>query len=743
VSAPVHAPPTGPSLRECLADGDVHLLDGAMGTLLYERGVFLNVCYDELSLSRPRLVEGIHREYVLAGARIVETNTFGANPVKLSSFGLEERTEEINREAVARARGGVLAAGVPEVLVLGSFGPLGIRIEPWGPTSEDEAEALFGRQVDGLLEGGVDGFLLETFQDLGELRQALRAVRSRSDLPVIGQVTIEEGGRTAYGTEVERVASTLEEWGVDAVGLNCSVGPAEMLEAVERMAAVTSLPLAAQPNAGLPRTVGDRTMYLASPEYMAGYARRMLEAGVRLVGGCCGTTPDHIRRMAETLQEYRAEHGIGAPPRGPAAAGTTAPPPERSTGLSTRPAAERPARPGAGTGAPPPPGPGTRSGPEPGTRSGPEPETRLGAEPETGFSPEPGDRSLPDPVPLADRSRLGRKLSEHAFVTCIELVPPRGWDTSALLQAARQARLAGVDVVSLPDAPRGYARMAALPAAELVRREIGLEVLPHYACRDRNMLGMISDLMGAAATGTRNLLVVSGDPLRTGPYPDQTAVFDIDSIGLTNVLNYLNRGRDPGGHPVEPPTEFVVGVALNQDATDLEREHRRFHWKVDAGAEFAVTQPVFDPAALETFLAAHADERIPVIAGLWPLDSLRSAEFLENEVPGVRVPVQVMERMREAEERGADAAREEGVRIAVEAAEAVLPIVQGVQVSSARGGVDLALEVIRKVGAAAAQGRIASAALPGGLPSAGHVEGGGSPRFEAGSSGRVEAGGSE
>jgi methionine synthase / methylenetetrahydrofolate reductase(NADPH) len=693
--------PGDAGFRGRLKDGRVHLMDGGMGTLIYERGIFVNVCYDELNLTEATLVEGIHREYVEAGARIVETNTFGANPVKLSSFGLEGRTEELNRAAVERARRGIAAAetagrngcrgrsdvvnGDEDVLgddgdvhVLGAVGPLGIRIEPWGPTAEDEARGYFGRQVDGLLAGGVDGFILETFQDLRELGQALAAVRERCRLPVVAQVTIEEGGRTSYGTDVETVARTLEEWGADAVGLNCSVGPAEILDAIERMAAVTPLPLSAQPNAGLPRTVGDRKMYLASPEYMARYARRMVEAGARLIGGCCGTTPEHIRRIGEALRVPDPGTGSGAPvgEGGPGAATGRpgGPPPAR--GETTRSAST--AVPAAGAS-----GGGAR------VATGEVPTIRApaGAEKDVGR----------EPVPLGERSPLGRRLVEGGFVTAVELIPPGGWDPTPLLADARRVRLAGVDAVFVPDAPRGRARMAALPAAQLAARETGLEVVAQYACRDRNMLGMISDLMGAAASGVRNLLVVTGDLTPTGPYPDHTAVFDIDSIGLTNVLHHLNRGLDPGGHPVEPPTEFVIGVILNQGAADVERELRRFHWKVEAGAEFAVTRPVFDPGQLQSFLGRREGRIPPVVAGLWPLDSLRTAEFLDNEVPGVQVPASVLERMTEAEGRGPEAAREEGVRIAVEAAEALLPLIGGVVVASPRGRVEMALEVVRRV----------------------------------------------
>ena len=646
-----------------------------MGTVLYERGVFVNQCYDELNLSRPSLVEAIHREYVDAGARIIETNTFGANPVKLSSFGLDDRTEEINRAAVERARAG---AGEADVVVVGAMGPLGIRIEPWGPTAETEAREYFGRQVDGLLGGGVDGFVLETFQDLRELEQALRAIRDRCDLAVVAQMTIEEGGRTSYGTDVETIAHRLEGLGADAVGLNCSVGPAELLDAIERMAGATDLPLSALPNAGLPRTVGGRKMYLAGPEYMARYARRLVDAGARLVGGCCGTTPAHIRAMADALDLRRDGTAPDSPaesdaPSESAASGVSGDP-VRSGGTDTplaRPgdAAPRPRAPRSVSvtpGAPQPAAP-----------------TRLDA---------------PQPLALGERSPLGRRLARGDFVTMVELVPPRGCDPAPMLAEAHRARLAGVDVVSIPDSPRGLARMASLPAALLVSRDTGLDVVAHYACRDRNMLGMISDLMGAAASGLRNLLLVTGDLSPTGPYPDHTTVFDIDAIGLTNVVRHLNHGVDPGGHPVDPPTSFVIGVALNHAATDLEREHRRFHWKVDAGAEFVVTQPVFDPGLLEAFLDRQEGSLPPIIAGLWPLDSLRRAEFLDNEVPGVRVPPEVLRRMAEAEARGPDEALEEGIRVAVEVAEAILPRVGGVQVSSPAGRVETALEVVRRIG---------------------------------------------
>jgi methionine synthase / methylenetetrahydrofolate reductase(NADPH) len=607
------------SLRDLLTDSRVHLLDGAMGTMLYSRGVFVNVCYDELTVSQPGLVQEVHESYVRAGAEILETNTFGANPVKLSAYGLDSRTEELNRAAAVLAH----RAARGRSRVVGAVGPLGIRIEPWGSTARSEAVGHFTRQARGLAEGGVDGFILETFSDLEELHAALEATHAVApDLPVIAQMTVGEDGNTSYGTPVETIALRLTEWGADVSGLNCSVGPAPMLEAIERMAEVSPGVLSAQPNAGLPRAVGDRRIYLASPDYMAQYARRLISAGARLIGGCCGTTPEHIRRIREAIAD--------AQPR--------------------RIAVGSPASPASGS---------------------------------------DGDR----PVPLAERSHWGRKLAAGEFLRCVEVLPPRGWNPEAMIHQARALREAGVDAVNLTDGPRAQSRMGVVPAALIIEREVGLETVFHYTCRDRNMLGMLSDLLGAAAGGLRNILIVTGDPPTAGPYPDATAVFDIDSIGLTNVVRRLNHGRDPGGASVGEPTRFVIGVAANQGAPDLELELERFHWKVDAGAEFAVTQPVFDPEELGRFLERASSWRIPVIAGIWPLTSLRNAEFLANEVPGARVPDAVLERMRQAEVRGEEHARAEGVQIAQEVLDAVREMVQGVQVSTS-GRLDVALETL-------------------------------------------------
>jgi methionine synthase / methylenetetrahydrofolate reductase(NADPH) len=590
-----------------------------MGTVLYGRGVFLNVCYDELSIRQPDLVRDIHREYVRAGAELLETNTFGANPLKLATYGLAGETERINAEAARLARE---AAG-ERAAVLGAIGPLGVRVEPFGELSLDEARAMYQRQARGLLEGGVQGFILETFSDVAELGAALEAVRECSDLPIIAQMTVGTDGKTHYGTDPAVFGPELAAMGADVIGVNCSVGPHGVLEAVEKLARVVSVPISAQPNAGLPREVGDRKIYMASPEYMASYSRRMVEAGARFVGGCCGTTPDHIRAIVGFVQSVSPRHTF-----------------------------------------------------------------------EVGTFPAPAPAVAIDPVPLAARSRLGAKLADGRFVTTVEIVPPKGVDPAPMFEQVRQLKAAGVDAVNVPDGPRAQSRMGALLSALMIEREVGLEAVVHYACRDRNLLGMLSDLLGAAAAGIRNLLIITGDPPKMGPYPEATAVFDIDSIGLTNLVSRLNRGLDPGGNPIGLPTKFVIGVGVNPAAPDFERELKRFAYKVEAGAEYAITQPVFDLEQLDRFLARVESFRIPIVAGIWPLISLRNAEFLANEVPGVSVPDAIVDRMRVASAGGKEAALAEGVRISREMLTAVADRVQGAQVSAPLGRVPVALEVL-------------------------------------------------
>lgn len=615
-----------PDFADALESGRVILLDGAMGTQLYERGVFINRCYDELNRSRPETVREIHADYRRAGAEVLETNTFGANRYQLQSHGLEDDVAELNRAGAELARE---EAG-EELFVAGSVGPLGVRLEPYGPTSREEAREAFREQAEALAAGGVDLFVLETFSDVDELEQAVAGCREASDLPVVAQMTVQPDGETTYGTRPVAIARRATEFGADAVGLNCSVGPALLLEAVREMSSATHLPLSAVPNAGLPQEVQGRKMYLASPEYMASYARRLAEAGVRLVGGCCGTGPEHVREMAAQLRALSAEPVLGV------------------------------------------------------SRAGDREEPRRDGKP---------------PVPLARRSDWGRKLAAGEELVSVELRPPKGSDPGAFVRAGERLRTAGADAVSIPDQARASMRMGVVAAASLLQEEAGVEAVAHYTCRDRNLVGMATDLLGAQALGVRNLLLVTGDPPKMGPYGEATGVFDIDSIGLTNLVERLNRGRDLGGNPMESRTSFVAGVAVNPGAVDMDREKRRWYWKVDAGAEFAVTQPIFDPDELEAFLA-HAESegtRIPVIAGLWPLTSLRDAEFLHHEVPGIRVPETILRRMADAAERGPEAARGEGLAVARETMARIRGWVEGVQVTAPSDRLAPVLELLTEL----------------------------------------------
>ncbi|MBM3271208.1 MAG: bifunctional homocysteine S-methyltransferase/methylenetetrahydrofolate reductase [Candidatus Sericytochromatia bacterium] len=603
------------NFRELLATDRVLLFDGAMGTMLYQKGVFLNRCFDELVLAQPDLVREVHQEYARAGAEILETNTFGANRAKLAGFGLVDKVADINRRAAELAR----EAGGADRFVAGAVGPLGLRLEPYGPTSFSEARELFGEQIRGLVAGGADLIVLETFSDLLEIEQALLAAREACDLPVVAQMTVGEDGATAYGAPADLIARKLDAWGADVIGLNCSVGPAKLLEAVESMRESTARPLSVQPNAGLPREVDGRKIYLSSPEYHATYAKLLVQSGVRFVGGCCGTTPEHIEAMRDAIRSAL---------------------PRQAAAVAIRPVE-------------------------------PPPEVAI--------------------VPVADRSHFARRLADRAFVTTVEIVPPRGCDAAKMLEGVRQLRDAGVDSVNVPDGPRAQSRMGAIATGVLIERE-GIEAVVHYTCRDRNLLGMMSDLLGAAALGLRNLLLVTGDPPKMGPYPSATAVFDIDAIGLTNMVSHLNSGLDLGGNPIGRPTEFLVGVGVNPCAIDPELELSRYRWKVEAGAHFAITQPVFDPEQLERFLESASSHRIPVVAGIWPLVSQRNAEFMANEVPGVVVPRAIIERMRRRESRDDQLA--EGLEIAREMLARVKALVQGVQVSAPFGRVSLALEVL-------------------------------------------------
>src|SRR5437868_5840902 len=577
------------NFRSFLDTDDVHVFDGAMGTMLYAKGVYINRSYDELNLTNPDLVREVHEEYVRAGAEIIETNTFGATAHKLQQYGLEGSLRLIN---IAAARIAREAAG-ERCYVAGAVGPLGLRIEPYGPTSFDEAKEMFKDQIGALLEGGVDLFVLETFSDISQLRQAIRAVQELCDLPIVAQMTIMPDGNTTFGTTPEVFTTRLDEWGADVIGLNCGVGPAIVLNAIEKMRAVTNKKLSAQPNAGLPRDVQGRQFYMCSPEYMAKFAKRLIQSGAKFIGGCCGTTPAHIKLICDAVH--------AASPR-------------KQRNIIEEVAAAR-------------------------------------VEELT-----PADIKV---VPPEERSLWSRKITNGEFVTSVEVLPPKGCDARKTLDSIRLLKDAGVDGVNIPDGPRAQTRMGAQATAVLVEREIGIEAVLHYCCRDRNLLGMMSDLLGAAALGLHNLLIITGDPPKMGPYPDATAVLDIDAIGLTNMVNKLNHGLDIGNNPIGKPTAFSIGVGVNPGAVNMEEEIRRFEWKVEAGAEYAITQPVFDTAQLKRFLDMIDHVRIPIIAGIWPLISYRNAEFMHNEVPGVNVTPDILERMRVASEKSKEHARDE------------------------------------------------------------------------------------
>jgi methionine synthase / methylenetetrahydrofolate reductase(NADPH) len=612
------------------------LCDGAMGTLLYAKGVFINKCYDELNLTQPDLIRGIHQEYMNAGAEIIETNTFGGNSFRLARHGLGDKVEEVNRKGAELAREAADAFNLKKaanVLVAGSIGPLGLRIEPLGKTSREEARASFRDQITALVAGGVDVLMLETFGYLEELHQAILAAREVApDKLLVAQVTIDEDGNCLDGASPETFTTKLHEWGPDVIGCNCSVGPVAMLEAIERIRRLTDKPLAAQPNAGIPRSIEGRNIYLCSPEYMASYARKFVNAGVNLVGGCCGTTPEHIKAMKSALRMSDAKGKPG--------------------GFRVITEAKR--------------------------------------------------ESSITPPPLAQRSNLGKKLAAGEFVTLVEIVPPKGIDFRKEVEGAKFLKAAGIDAINIPDSPRASARMSNMALCLLVQQQAGIETVLHFTCRDRNVLSMQSELLGAFTTGLHNLICITGDPPKLGNYPDATAVFDVDAIGLVNIVRNLNHGLDVGGNPIGSGTKFMIGVGANPGIVNIDEEVRRFEYKVEAGADYAVTQPVFDVALLEQFLRRVDHHRIPVLAGIWPLTSVRNAEFMKNELR-VSVPDAILERMSRAP--NAEDARAEGILIAREMLHKVRGLVQGAQVAAPLGRYSSAIDVLDGIaGSASAAG---------------------------------------
>ncbi|MCD4814651.1 bifunctional homocysteine S-methyltransferase/methylenetetrahydrofolate reductase [bacterium] len=604
------------SFSEKLKEGVV-LFDGAMGTMLYKKGAYINQCYEGLNLTAPKMVSDIYAAYVQAGADVIKTNTYGANGNKLKGFGLEAKVREINMRAVEMAK----EAAQDAALVAGSVGPLGAHLKPLGPLGGEQAKALYQAQIGSLIEAGVDLIVFESFSDSQELKLAVEITRSISDLPIIAQGSFNEKGETAIGTTLDIFLKAADKLDVDVIGFNCSTGPADMISLLEKAQTITKKPISCMPNAGMPKVVDGRYFYLASIEYMAEYAKRFIQTGARVVGGCCGTAPKHIKAMHSAIRALF---------------------------------------------------PGKRNV-----------EVVLT---ET-------EQAAVEEVPQADKSRLGQALHTGKFITTIEITPPRSADPTDTIAKCRLLEANGIDAVNIPDGPRASARLSPMVLAMLIEQQVGIEAILHYTCRDRNIIGMQSDLLGLHAAGIRNLLIITGDPPKVGDYPDATAVFDVDSIGLTKIVTGLNQARDVGGNPIPKPLAFLKGVGVNPGAINLDEEIERLHQKIAAGAEFMITQPVFDPDIFFRFRDRIKDVTLPIVAGIWPLMSFKNAEFMNNEVPGATVPPVIMERMR-AKGSGRDA-QQEGVKIAGEALVKIKKHIQGVQVSAPFGKADLAVQVLK------------------------------------------------
>ncbi len=597
------------------------VFDGAMGTYLYQKGIFINVCYEQLNLTSPDMVQEIHEEYIRAGADVITTNTFGANRFKLQQSGIAHQLEDIINSGVAVAK---KAAEKSKTFVAGDIGPIGKFIKPLGPINPSDAEAMFTEQIQLFVKNGVDLLVLETFSDIVELELAIKCAQKLTDIPIVAHLTINEDGTTTLGATPDQLADLAYRTKIAAVGFNCSVGPHLILNGVEKLSKYRDLIISVQPNAGMPRMIENRNMYLTTPEYFSSYSKRYLLNHVRILGGCCGIHPEHIKNLKNTIKSV-------------------------ARGLVEQ----------------------------------------VETKEQVAVSDEPVGRT---PIPIAERSHLSKRIQEGYFVSSVEITPPKGCNPQKVIDAARFLKENGVDAVNIPDGPRASARMSPQMLAVILEREVGMETIMHYCCRDRNVIGMQSDLLGAASAGLNNILAITGDPPKLGHYPNATAVFDVDAIGLSRIINRLNHGLDLAGNDIVTPTKFLIGVGVNPVATNYDLEIERLHQKVEAGAEFAITQPVFDPEKLLSFLDDINDIKIPVLVGIWPLASYRNAEFLNSEIPEVHIPKYIMDRMSKVTDK--EEAKLEGVAIARETLDQVKDRVHGVQVSAPFGRVDLALKVV-------------------------------------------------
>lgn len=631
------------------------LCDGAMGTLLYARGIPYEQCFDVLNITQPELIQSIHREYISAGAQIIETNTFGANRARLEAYHLEERVREINFRAVKLACEAREITGQP-VFVAGAVGPSGRPLQAPDEHRLSELRAIFREQIEALLEGGADLLILETFSSLAELRQAVLAAKEAGGVPIVAQMSFYEDGHTLSGQSATRVAAVLDDLGVDVMGSNCSVGPAatldvlqEMITAIQQHSDNPSAPhlFSAQPNAGLPARIGNRFFYVATPDYFADYALRFARAGVRLIGGCCGTTPRHIAAMRKALDEQ-----YGA-----------------ATSFITD--------------------VGKESEQPKGGKKANGKVTIAGLIEEEIILPQEGTKT-----------QLQEKLARGEFVVSVELDPPKGLNPAKILEGAALLQKAGVDCINIADSPMARVRMGCIGLARLIQDHLKVETIIHFTTRDRNLMALQSELLGAHAMGIRNILALTGDPLRLGDYPNTTGVWDVDSIGLIQVIRGMNEGHDAAGSSIGGKASFHIGAALNLNMTDAETEQEieKYRRKIEAGAQFIMTQPIYELAPLLRFLERAGKPPIPLLLGCIPLHSSRHAEYLHNEVPGITIPDDVRAQMRAAGEHG----HEEGLKLAQELLVAARTLVQGVYLMPSYGRYDVVSKLTRMLTAQSA-----------------------------------------
>ena len=593
------------------------IFDGAMGTVIYEKGIFLNACYDELNLTNPDLIKSIHQSYVDAGADVILTNTFGANRIKLEKYGLADKVKEINIAGVKLAR-----STSEDVYVLASIGSNLSSGEILTSENLEQVKDSYREQISALVEAKIDGIIFETFFDVEELLLA-SSIAKEFDIPVIASMTLTKEMETPKGLSIVTALKKLDKsQSVDILGLNCSIGPHAMLSAVEKVIGSISKPLVVQPNAGHPQKRDGRMIYLSTPEYFTSYCKNYINLGVMGVGGCCGTNVEHIKEMARTIKAL------------------------------------------------------------------------TGVKKHVEISKIEVQNTSIVVTPTIEKSNFAKKLfSESEKAISIEITPPRSVDLTPMLEKVQKCKDVGVDAINIPDGPRASARISPMVAGVMIEQKIGMEVILHYCCRDRNLIGMQSDILGGYAAGIKNYLVITGDPPKLGNYPQATAVFDVDAVGLTKVIHNLNRGEDIAGNEINPPTSILIGVGANPCAINLENEIKHFYNKIDAGAEYVMTQPVFDADTLLRFIDITSKyKQIPVVAGIWPLVSLKNALFLKNEVPGVEIPDRIIERMEKANTK--EDALKIGIEIAHEIKQKIDSSVQGYQISAPFGKVDLAINII-------------------------------------------------